>query len=75
MINEKKKRSVFHNVSFRIEPSKDHAEEPTSDPYKLSHKYQKRLYGWLVERRQCENRAFDMYYYHKSKRYRYIVKV
>uniref|UniRef100_M1D8J9 Uncharacterized protein n=1 Tax=Solanum tuberosum TaxID=4113 RepID=M1D8J9_SOLTU len=76
MIAEKKKRSVFHNVSFRIEPSEgeancftiyklekvstDLAEEPTSDPCKLNHKYKKRLYGWISERRQCENRAFDM---------------
>ncbi|KAG5571261.1 hypothetical protein H5410_061029 [Solanum commersonii] len=35
------------------------------------------LHGWLAEKRQRENgsRAFDIYYYHKSKQYRSIVEV
>jgi len=76
MIAEKKKRSVFRNVSFRIEPSKGEAncytiynpqavstnpaEEPICD--RLNRKYKEMLHGWVAEKRQRENGsgAFDM---------------
>uniref|UniRef100_M1DJA1 Uncharacterized protein n=1 Tax=Solanum tuberosum TaxID=4113 RepID=M1DJA1_SOLTU len=72
---EKKKRSVFRNVSFRIEPSKGEvncytiynpeavstnpAEEPICD--RLNRKYKEVLNGWVAKKRQRENGsgAFD----------------
>uniref|UniRef100_M1DV49 MBD domain-containing protein n=1 Tax=Solanum tuberosum TaxID=4113 RepID=M1DV49_SOLTU len=89
--HEKKKRSVFRNVRFRIEPSKGEvncytiynpqavstnpAEEPICD--RLNRKYKEMLHGWIDEKRQRENGSggFDMYYYHKSKQYRSILEV
>uniref|UniRef100_M1DTI0 Uncharacterized protein n=1 Tax=Solanum tuberosum TaxID=4113 RepID=M1DTI0_SOLTU len=74
MIDKKKKRSVFSNVSLRIEHSKgeancytiykpqavstNSAQEPISD--RLNRKYKVILHGWLAEKRQRENGAFDM---------------
>ncbi|KAG5571283.1 hypothetical protein H5410_061049, partial [Solanum commersonii] len=55
--------TIYKQKKVSIDP----AEESTSDPYKLNHKYQKRLYGWLAKKRY--------FYYHKSKQYRSIVKV
>uniref|UniRef100_M1DCG2 Uncharacterized protein n=1 Tax=Solanum tuberosum TaxID=4113 RepID=M1DCG2_SOLTU len=89
--HEKKKRSVFRNVSFRIKPFKGEvncytiynpqevstnpAEEPICNH--LNRKYKEMLHGWVAEKRQRENGpgAFDMYCYHKSKQYRYILEV
>ncbi|KAG5569906.1 hypothetical protein H5410_059672 [Solanum commersonii] len=74
--HEKKNRSVFRNVSFQIEPSKDEAncytiynpqtvgtnstKEPITD--RLNRKYKEMLHGWVAEKRQRENGsgAFDM---------------